>query len=629
MAKSGRVALSLYRSLLRWTKNPQTSDIPVAAILRSHREEGSVAAYVRNGFRQYRTVNDAKKIQNLLDVGFGGLRHLNQLDAKKLKKQREEHSNRKGVKFHIGQVVRDKITRNRGVVYEWERPVSKEGVIKTPEYRILVDEQEAAPAPSVGDEPRIQQDNLEATPAWEHRISHGAMEYFFEYYDVAAQRYVPTPNLRWKYPNDKMGTGNQYPAKEETYRNVVNWLHQRAKKLDAMLSELSSVWHTHAPKTVPENGKLPRFLPVTEESQFDGLRQRLQPMLIEHPSNKPLNPMNAFNMLRILNDLTRGSGEIVSVARKTHATRKDVKYSIGQVFRHKKFMFRCVIYDWNVRPVIDVSNWDGVIGLERGANQPFYFVIPDMDDCITHLGGPRDQRYVAEDNLEPLEDVSSCRIDHDLLQFFFSAFDRKLGWYVPHMLNQYMFPADASSKLHKDVVGYLDKIVEFLRFDANVPHEDLMEIRRVASKKSDASACEAALQASWSSNADSFVQESLEAANDYLKKGNLKSALGVYEEVLKIDPNYVEGWNKHAAANFLLNKMQDCFNSTSRLSELVPNHPDIYKRRGEICLKNQLYSEALICFDQALELSPWADDVYLCRRETMAKLEHVPDLAQR
>lgn len=40
-----------------------------------------------------------------------------------------------------------------------------------------------------------------------------------------------------------------------------------------------------------------------------------------------------------------------------------VPFTVGQVVMHKKFKYRGVVYGWDVRPVIDVSKWDGVQGL--------------------------------------------------------------------------------------------------------------------------------------------------------------------------------------------------------------------------------------------------------------------------
>lgn len=586
--------------------------IPTAALLRAYKGDESVAQYVRSQFHQYMTVTNKKKIHRLLDIGFSGLRLLNEANVRQLKRQRNRHLDREGVKFHIGQVVRETHMRNRGVILEWDRPM-RDGVIGTPEYRVLLDEEFGTRAlgnSNASDQGRLySQEQLEETPTWEHRISHSDLDNYFEYYDAEAMRFVPTPNLRWKYPSDVTGKANQYPAPEANYQHVADWLSNRIKGLDEMLAELSKAT-TASPQFVPTpKGKLPRYLPISAHSPFDTLRSRLKPIIAEMTSGKPANPATAFQMLRIMNDLTRGSGEIVSATRKTHSHRDGVKYSIGQVLRHKSTNLRCVIYDWTV-----------VAGSEQSGSKKgpllYYFVIPDENDCLTELGGQYEKRYVTEDSLEPL-DLELCRIEHDLLQFFFSAFDRETGCFVPHVLNQYMFPSDATSNLSEEAVSCIDRLIEFFRFDATCPHSDLMELRRVASKKVDAVACDAALRTSWASNAEREVQDMLEAGNKLSANGNYSGALDLYSDALTRDPKYVEGWNQHANANFMLDRLEDSFNSTTRLSELVPNHPDVFKQRGEICVKKKLFTDALVCFDRALELNPWATDLYYCRRDVI------------
>lgn len=384
-----------------------------------------------------------------------------------------------------------------------------------------------------------------------------------------------------------------------------------------MLAEISKATSTSPQFALPPKGTLPRYLPISATSPFDTLRSRLKPILADMTSGKPAKPATAFQMLRIMNDLARGSGEIVSATRKTHSRKEGVKYSIGQVLRHKVTNLRCVIYDWTVLPEEPEKE-----GSKKGPRL-YYFVIPDENDCLAYLGGQYEKRYVTEESLEPV-DVEFCRIDHDLLQFFFSAFDRETGCFVPHVLNQYMFPADATSHLSEEVVSCINRLIEFFRFDETCPHSDLMELRRLASKKVDAVACDSALRTSWASNAARDVQDMLETGNKLSSKGEYAGALEQYVEALTLDPKYVEGWNQHAKANFMLEHLEDSFNSTTRLSELVPNHPDVFKRRGEICVKKKLFSDALLCFDRALELNPWATDLYYCRRDVLNSKIPVP-----
>lgn len=117
-----------------------------------------------------------------------------------------------------------------------------------------------------------------------------------------------------------------------------------------------------------------------------------------------------------------------------------IRYQIGEVLRHKIFGFRAVVIGWDLRPEVDVSDWDGVVRSKNGADQPFYRMLPDMADCIEFLGGPRDVRYVAEENLEPLL-VGHRRVSHPgLTRAIFSGFEPGCGRFLPSESLAFQYP---------------------------------------------------------------------------------------------------------------------------------------------------------------------------------------------
>ena len=61
-------------------------------------------------------------------------------------------------------------------------------------------------------------------------------------------------------------------------------------------------------------------------------------------------------------------------------------YNVGQVIQHKLFGYRGVICRFDQRPSIDMSKWEGIIGLEYGQEQPIYEVIPDENDVEDLFG---------------------------------------------------------------------------------------------------------------------------------------------------------------------------------------------------------------------------------------------------
>ena len=116
---------------------------------------------------------------------------------------------------------------------------------------------------------------------------------------------------------------------------------------------------------------------------------------------------------------------------KNRKHKQDIKYSLGQIVKHKRYGFRGFVAAWDRKPRFDVSNWDGLQEVESPMTKPFYHVYPDVNDCIRAFGGPRNWRYCCQDNLElsshndnPLE--FEMELDEDDWRW-----DAERGMYVP------------------------------------------------------------------------------------------------------------------------------------------------------------------------------------------------------
>ena len=107
----------------------------------------------------------------------------------------------------------------------------------------------------------------------------------------------------------------------------------------------------------------------------------------------------AFKCLRAMDGLQAELQSLIDL-RVARASRCGISHVVGEVVRHRKFGFRGVVVGWDPTPQVDVSGWEGVRGLPSGGEQPFYKILPDQTDCAELLGGPRDMKYVAQENLE-------------------------------------------------------------------------------------------------------------------------------------------------------------------------------------------------------------------------------------
>ena len=50
------------------------------------------------------------------------------------------------------------------------------------------------------------------------------------------------------------------------------------------------------------------------------------------------------------------------------------QFRVGQIVKHRKFGYRGVIVGHDQRPSLDMSTWNGIMGLKHGQEQPVYKV---------------------------------------------------------------------------------------------------------------------------------------------------------------------------------------------------------------------------------------------------------------
>lgn len=121
--------------------------------------------------------------------------------------------------------------------------------------------------------------------------------------------------------------------------------------------------------------------------------------------------------------------------RRDREDRQGVNFAVGQVFQHKKFGYRGVVFGWDRRCERD-EEWMRQMNIRQG-DQPFYQCLPDETDCSRLFGGVRITKYVAQENMEPVE---GCRIVHRALDSFFQGYSPTLGRYIPSRKLQYEYP---------------------------------------------------------------------------------------------------------------------------------------------------------------------------------------------
>jgi hemimethylated DNA binding protein len=164
-----------------------------------------------------------------------------------------------------------------------------------------------------------------------------------------------------------------------------------------------------------------------------------------------------FELLREINKISSSLDEN-RAQRKEHARREGIEFSVGEVVKHKKYGYRMVVYGWDSLPRMEFYTreepflrqelWrageetEDVEGLPSGADQPFYYCVPDQQDTSRKFGAPSRARYVAQENIERVTDRRLMRVHHPLMGRCFDGFNSDAGVFVPVQHIQHQFPDD-------------------------------------------------------------------------------------------------------------------------------------------------------------------------------------------
>ncbi|OLL24686.1 F-box only protein 21 [Neolecta irregularis DAH-3] len=113
-----------------------------------------------------------------------------------------------------------------------------------------------------------------------------------------------------------------------------------------------------------------------------------------------------------------------------------ISYRIGDVFQHKRYSYVAVITGYT-EVCNTAEEWIRAMRIDelnRGRDQPFYHVIAEDGSS----------RYVAEENIRPINDIASCEIFQDLEDIgkYFRRFNQETGRFVPAPDLEISYPDD-------------------------------------------------------------------------------------------------------------------------------------------------------------------------------------------
>jgi hemimethylated DNA binding protein len=150
--------------------------------------------------------------------------------------------------------------------------------------------------------------------------------------------------------------------------------------------------------------------------------------------------------LRILNSHYAAQALDMRKTRAERQNRDGIAFEVGDVFVHKKFGYRAVIYGWD-RTCERDDDWVQAMGVDPLL--PHYFALPDERDSQKLFGGVRLSKYVCEENMMHVQ--GATQVVHRALENYFVGYSENLKRYIPRKSLQFEYPSVYSSTLFESL----------------------------------------------------------------------------------------------------------------------------------------------------------------------------------
>jgi tetratricopeptide (TPR) repeat protein len=120
----------------------------------------------------------------------------------------------------------------------------------------------------------------------------------------------------------------------------------------------------------------------------------------------------------------------------------------------------------------------------------------------------------------------------------------------------------------------------------------------------EAQSVEGAIWSIWVQSDDGAVRGLMQDGVNAMSRGDYPHALGKFEQMVVVAPDFAEGWNKRATVHYLLGNYAQSLADIAKTLALEPRHFGALSGRGLIYIALQDEARALKAFDAALAIHP-------------------------
>ena len=108
----------------------------------------------------------------------------------------------------------------------------------------------------------------------------------------------------------------------------------------------------------------------------------------------------------------------------------------------------------------------------------------------------------------------------------------------------------------------------------------------------------------WIENKDDNVNQAMLIGVTLMNDGQLEAAKKKFSEVIRLAPDFAEGWNKRATVYYLMNKFDRSVKDIAQTLRLEPRHFGALSGLGLINQAIGQTGAAIKAYEQALDLNP-------------------------
>ncbi|WP_119301875.1 tetratricopeptide repeat protein [Dongia deserti] len=135
----------------------------------------------------------------------------------------------------------------------------------------------------------------------------------------------------------------------------------------------------------------------------------------------------------------------------------------------------------------------------------------------------------------------------------------------------------------------------------------LFEQLRTAQSPEAAAAIESQIWVIWSKTGDAELDQVLQIGSRAMAIGDTRTALKIFDTIVRKAPNFAEGWNKRATVHYMIGDYEASLADIDRTLELEPHHFGALAGLGLINVELERDEAALDAFERVLKVTPQSE----------------------